>query len=672
MQRNIFAAVLVVFMLFAVQEAWSQEEQTEAMEEANPGVFQLGVIEVVGKADSRGNGTAEAVTEQKMRLFNKNTLAGAANLVPGVTLNYGGARNELMLSVRGFDIKHVPTFQDGIPIYVPYDGYPDLGRFTTFDLSEVIVSKGFSSVLYGPNTMGGAINMISKRPVKEFEGSVGGGYATGETYNTYANLGSNQGKWYVQGSASVLDSNYFVLSDDFKPVIEEDGDERENSYRTDRKLSFKIGLTPRKNDEYAFSYISQHGEKGNPAYTGDDPSTKVRYWQWPNWDKESYYFNSNTLLGETSYIKTRLFYDMFDNALYSYDDDTYTTMKKKSAFKSWYDDHTSGGSLDFGTTLLPKNTIKTAFHYKRDVHKEHNEGDPEQRFEEVIFSLGIEDTVDISEQFYAIAGISYDQVNTEEAQDVNGANKIVDFEMDDTSAFNPQLGLFYKTTETGVAHISVAAKSRIPSIKDKYSYKMGMALPNPGLEPEKSINYEVGYEQLLFQKVKLEGAVFYCDISDYIMSVTIPDPDDPTSTLNQNQNVGDLDQYGLEIGLSGQFLSCLNGGINYSYFENEIQDSEEEVTDAPAHKIHAYLQYFPIKPLGIMVDAEYESERLSSSDAVRVAEEFFVTNAKVSYEVFAGFTAEAGVSNIFDEDYEYSEGYPEPGRSYFSNVRYEF
>ena len=43
-----------------------------------------------------------------------------------------------------------------------YDGEMDLGRFTTFDLSRIDISKGASSVLYGANTMGGAVNLISK------------------------------------------------------------------------------------------------------------------------------------------------------------------------------------------------------------------------------------------------------------------------------------------------------------------------------------------------------------------------------------------------------------------------------------------------------------------------------------------------------------------------------
>ena len=127
-----------------------------------------------------------------MRLFNRDNLADAVNLLPGVTLSETGARNEKMIYIRGFDIKHVPMFMDGIPIYVPYDGYPDLARFNTFDLSEIIVSKGFTSVLYGPNTMGGAINMVSRRPVKKIEVSAGAGYASGDAFQSYANFGSNQ------------------------------------------------------------------------------------------------------------------------------------------------------------------------------------------------------------------------------------------------------------------------------------------------------------------------------------------------------------------------------------------------------------------------------------------------------------------------------------------------
>ena len=131
---GIVALALLLSLAGGVLELAAQEEQTEEDEVIRNRIFQLGEIEIVGKAEENKNKTVDRVYGEEMRLFDRNDLANAVNLLPGVTLNHSGTRNEMLINVRGFDIKHVPLFQDGIPIYVPYDGYPDLGRFTTFDL----------------------------------------------------------------------------------------------------------------------------------------------------------------------------------------------------------------------------------------------------------------------------------------------------------------------------------------------------------------------------------------------------------------------------------------------------------------------------------------------------------------------------------------------------------
>ena len=58
----------------------------------------------------------------------------------------------------------MPVFFDGIPTYVPYDGNLDLGRFMTSELESIEVSKGYTSLLQGPNLMGGAINLTTATP----------------------------------------------------------------------------------------------------------------------------------------------------------------------------------------------------------------------------------------------------------------------------------------------------------------------------------------------------------------------------------------------------------------------------------------------------------------------------------------------------------------------------
>ncbi len=665
----------LLFLTGVASELPAQEKGTEDSNAIRNNIFQLGEIEVVGqKEEENKNKTIEKIYNDEMRLFNKDDLADAVNLLPGVTLSETGARNEKMVYIRGFDIKHVPIFLDGIPIYVPYDGYPDLSRFSTFDLSEVIVSKGFSSVLYGPNTMGGAINMVSRRPTKEFEGEVGTGFASGDTYHAFANLGSNHGTWYFQGGASYIDSDHFTLSDDFKGTRTQPSGDRLNSYRTDWKANLKIGLTPNKTDEYALSYINQQAEKGVPPYTGTDPRVTPRYWQWPYWDKESVYFNSTTSILEKSYVKTRAYYDIFKNSLYSFDDNTYTTISRGYAFRSWYDDYTYGGSIEAGTQLLPKNFIKAAFHYKDDVHREHNEGFPVQHFEDQIISFGLEDTIDITNKFYTIAGVSYDRVETVEAQDLISATKTLkNFPLGTTDAYNPQIGLFYKLTDTDTVHASIAEKTRLPSIKDKFSYRFGTAIPNPDLQPEKSINYEVGYNGLFSKKFTIEANVFYSDVTDFILFKTVPDPSDPTKTVNQNQNIGDINQYGIELGLSGQILTSLKGGISYTYIQYENKSSSDKLLNIPHDKVFAYLQYFtPIQGLSLLSSLEYNTDRYSSTDGVRVAKCYTLVNAKAMYEVYRGVTVEGGINNITDTNYALEEGFPLEGRTFFMNVTYKF
>ena len=216
----------------------------QAETDLSSGVFTLGEIEVAGSQTQGPTAIlAGRVTEEELRQFNRDDVAEALDMLPGVHLTKVGARNESAVYVRGFDIRHVPLFLDGIPMYVPYDGYPDLRRFTTFDLSQIVVSKGFASVLYGVNTMGGAINLVSKRPQKKFEGNLGAGYASGDSYQAYFNVGTNQGWWYLQTGASWYNIDHFRLSDDFRETADEDGGRRENAYQRDRKVNVKLGLT---------------------------------------------------------------------------------------------------------------------------------------------------------------------------------------------------------------------------------------------------------------------------------------------------------------------------------------------------------------------------------------------------------------------------------------------
>ncbi len=678
-----FASILMA----CLPVVWAEEATKEQS------IFTLGEIEVTGETE-RYRTPVDRVDAEEMENFNRKTLPEALSLVPGVTVTNVGSRNEKVVYVRGFDQRRVPVFQDGVPIYVPYDRNFDYGRFFTTDLSQIVVSKGFTSVLYGPNTMGGAINLVTLKPQKPFEGSVGVGAGSGGMYYGYANVGTNQKKWYLQAGGSYFNQDSFPLPHSFTDTAIESGRNRKNAYSEDMRANFKIGFTPLEGHEYAFGYINQQGEKGQPPDVNGTSSSS--YWQWPRWNKESYYLTTNTPLGDKTYVKTRLFYDKFDNILDFFTDDTYTTLKDSFGQRSFYDDYTIGGSLEAGTTLIPRNNLKFAFHYKRDSHSGRNRiqqvtvsgttytvKPPWDRSDTVTTSFGLEDTIDITKKFYTIAGVSYDTLyglrSNKWVYNSSTTPTFHDFETNTEHSWNPQLGLFYKLSDTGKLRATIEKKTRFPSLKEKYSWglpsRKGTSIENPELKPEEAINYEIGYEDLFFGKIRFGASLFRNDITDAIWSVSWTEG---STKYNQYQNIGKVRQYGAEVQATVAITNNFEYGMSYTYLDwrNEAGDATikgYKLTDVPNHKFFTYVQYAtPLKGLSLLASMECNSRRYGSTDGTTEGDAFELVNAKAAYTIKQGVTVEAGINNLFDRKYELSDGYPEPGRTLFANLRYKF
>jgi iron complex outermembrane receptor protein len=646
------------------------------------GAFYLGRVDVAVTATMATAATADAtpagaslLDASDLRANDTNTLSQALALAPGVSFTRIGSRNETTAYVRGFDMRQVPLFIDGIPIYTPYDGYADLGRFTTFDVSEVQVSKGFTSVLYGPNTLGGAINIVSRRPSGGIQGIAGASYGTGPAGQGYVNAGSKLGDFYLQGGASFMKSDTFPLADGFTPVAIQPAGDRINAAQRDAKFNVKMGWTPNGTDEYAISYVGQRSEKGNPPYAGTDTSVKIRYWQWPYWDKDSVYLVANKHLGSVSYLRVRGFYDTYDNALYSYDDKTYTTQVKASSFQSLYADHTYGGSIEWGTTI-GTHTLRAAGHLKRDEHEDHNVGSPASHFDGRIFSIGAEDTWLLAPKLSLVAGLGIDWQTTGRAQTYQ-SGQLIDLlttcqsgtdSCGGSSGVNPQAGLFY-AVPTGQVRFTVSRKTRMPSLKDRYSYKFGTAVPNPDLKAEHDVTVETGYQGTLGAKTSFQVSAFSARITDLIQSVYVQ------PNLMQMQNFGEASNSGVELDMRTHVLPKVDFGVNYTYLHREnISSPTTPLVETPRHKGRVSLIAMPVHVVQVVANVDVEAGRRTQNEAGHYfdAPSFAILDVKGVWIVRQALNAELGVFNAFDKYYWRADGYPEPGRTVQATLRWTF
>ena len=608
--------------------------------------------------------SSRTLSYQRIEKFNRTDLATSLNILPGVSIASVGPRNESVVYVRGFDLRQVPVFIDGVPVYVPYDGYVDMGRFTTFDLAEINVSTGFASILYGANTMGGAINLVSRKPAGKFEINGRAGVFSGSGYRWNLNAGSRFGKFFYQVGVSQLKQKTFPLSSDFNIRKFQQTGDRENAYRDDQKFSIKAGFTPNATDEYVVGYVNQKGEKGNPPYVGDDSKITTRFWQWPKCNKQSLYFISNTAIGEKNKVKTRLYYDTFVNQLFSYDDTTYVKQTKGYAFQSFYDDYTLGGNVEFESKKWTNNVFKFNIQYKRDVHREHDLNEPVQSYIDNTVSIGIENTYQILPSLAVIPGVSFNMRKSDQAQEYNATTKeLTSFADSKNDAVNAQVGLFWDINSSHSIRGSVARKTRFATIKDRYSYRMGLAIPNPDLAAEVAVNYDLSYSGKIANKFSMQASIFKSDIDNIIQQV-----DNVQPGRFQLQNAGIAMFYGAEMGADYQVTSGLKAGANYSYIKRKNKTNPEILfTNVPQNKFFGYIDYSFLKRANILASFEHNSDRVSTSYGTK-AKAYTLVNVKASVKLYRFVSAEAGLNNIFDVNYSLTEGFPEAGRNFFINL----
>lgn len=571
-----------------------------------------------------------------------------------------GSKNAVNVNVRGFDRRYVPVFYDGIPIYLPFDGSVDTGKLPTGNVSRITLTKGTSSVLYGPNTMGGVINIVSMKPQKSFEGDYRAQLSEGGKADTHVNLGSRFEKFYTTLSVGRLETNDFLLSNDFDASANEDGNRRDNSDVERNYFAMKAGFQPAEGHEYALGINRVKSEYGIP------PSAfgSARYWRFADWEKSTYYFIGDSRFTDQLSMKTRVYRDEYYNVLDSYDDDTYTAQTRGYAFHSTYDDYSNGASLVFRSEHIRNDTLSFSFHYKKDVHTEQDDtGDPWEKYEAETYSYGLENDFKFNDRLSLVLGANYD---IQKAVYANGGPL-----RDDDKSLNAQGGLNYTFQDDSRAFFSVAKKNRFPTLFELYSGQFGRNVQNPDLQDEKAVNYELGYERSLPGNSLISLSVFYSDIKDKIVKKQVS----VSPQQDQYQSIGKAALKGFEFGFKSTFFSNNELEFNYTYLDAEDKSQNrtgDYLPDSPKHNLYMSDLVRLNSWFSLFGKLQWNSKRweqdFNASEWFSL-DGYWTADVKFIAEVSKKAVLEIGATNLFDEDYSTSYGYPREGRVFFVGLR---
>lgn len=648
-------------------------------------VYDLGRIEVYSQARSETNSTLEVLSARDINNSISNDVAQALRFTPGVFYQpAANQRGEPTLAIRGYSTTHIGLFIDGIPVHSVYDRQSDWSAFNTFGISEIHISKGYTSPIYGMNTLGGAVNVVTSKPKDKLELYAKYGFVSNNENQAALLVGSNLGKVYYQLSYSYINRDSLPLSSHFTPTAYQNKGDKINSYYKNHTLRAKLGFEPNENHEYSLNFIYQKGEKGGMT----NANTGGNYWEWPHYDKITAYLLGRSNFTDSFSLESRVYYDGFYNELKALGRLQSLAQGggiQNAGFRgiSIYDDYVLGGIFTFGYDFSADSSLKFGLNLKNDNINHTDKPLPG--------ATGTNDNATIKDFSTSIFAEYAQRLNSALRFVINGSydrNDFISAKIDkDTSLKHLQgwtlQGIFYaQANDYLTLYGNVGKKSKLPTLKDRYSSTFGTRAPNPDISPESALNYELGLE-FEYKLSKLSFALFYNDMNNMIISVS-----DLSNACANGANCVRLENakegyaYGGEIALKQGFLEDkITFNINYSYIEKKATNTAgssygvdgSRILDYPNHIVNASLILSPLKQLDLLAFTSYQSKQwYVLNNTYGQNRDIFLLDVKANYRPIESVEFSLGAYNLLDRNYFYSSGYYMAGRRVLASVEYRF
>ncbi|RKX27450.1 MAG: hypothetical protein DRP45_01025 [Candidatus Zixiibacteriota bacterium] len=232
------------------------------------------------------------------------------------------------------------------------------------------------------------------------------------------------------------------------------------------------------------------------------------------------------------------------------------------------------------TQLNKNNQVKAGFEYRkykvlRDFKQFYNATPYGERYSSnpIYASFFVEDKLEYAD-FVLNLGLRFDYRNSDISYNYTPDNETAHYkESASRSRLSPRLGMSVPISERSVVHMNYGVYYQVPRYEYLYTNIQGERrsgwplFGNPDLEPEQTISYEIGLDHLISDRLRLDIAAYYKDISDLVTTraeqVTV-DNRDYTLTKYTNDDYGSVT--GLDIALEMLPQSShLSGSVSYGY-----------------------------------------------------------------------------------------------------------
>jgi vitamin B12 transporter len=580
------------------------------------------------------------VTAEQIERRQARSLADVLRQVPGVALSRSGPTgSQTQVRIRGAEANHTLVLMDGVELNDPSGASEfDFGNMLASDVERIEILRGPQSALYGSEAIGGVINIITKRGKGPVSGTL---TAEGGSFETARLAGHVQGggDWYdFSVGGTFFRTGGVSVAPESEGNSERDGNEN-------KTLNVKVRIKPIENLEIdLFGRLVDSTIETDPQpFVGGVIGTI-------DGNEET---NSLQRTG-----RLRLKYSLFDGQWEHIAGAAYHTDRADSLTDGAVSFASRGEKtrLDYQTNLFLRTPdIANAKHTFTLLAEHETDGQVTASafggsdLEIANYGLVGEYRVSLFDRLFLSGSVRHD------------VNEL----FDNATTFRATAAYLVQQTGTRL-HGSYGTGVKNPTLFELFGFGPNF-IPNPDLQPEKSVGFDIGVEQSLWDdRVLIDLTYFNNRITDLIDGAGLFAINRPGTTRVQ----------GIELSASAEPMDGLHLSGQYTYTLSEGTD-DAQLVRRPRHTgsvnaAYTFLDGKATVDLGVDYNGDQQDFQFSNffaSRSVVTLGSYFKADVTASYRVTDRVEIFGRVENALDENYQDVFGFSNPGIGAFAGIK---
>jgi len=602
--------------------------------------YLLPTVRVIADNPEDAIGALHIIDYQQQKGISALNLYEGLQDIVGIT-NTTGTKDESNLRIRGFRSNEVKVLVDGRPLNSGYFGNIDLHQFSPSDIKEIHIVKGPGAAIYGTNTMGGVINIITADPDKYSWLKLNLLAKRNNTNRLEISSDHKLKSFGYKVSLAREHNEGIVLPKDFTPTPFENGGVRNHSLKTQydfqTRLDFEINPFRNIGASAGFTYVP---EKLIPSsiYTLD-------YRQYIDWMHYWTTLEYVDILNEFLKLSSHIYYDGGQDIYREYSDASHQHLTLDSHMRYY----TLGVNPRMEWVPDALNTFNFGFRVESMYSTRKDNGNY------------LDWTPHWLNIYNAFCQWKYQLNNkTNFLAGLGASSHHCDLKSSLSLFPEPSVALNFKWNEQSKSTISIGNNISFPTMRQLFSAENG----NPDLKPQNAIKYEISHQQgikagnILFSN---QLSLFYNDINNLI-----------DRQGNTYENIYRVHSSGAEYSLMLKPFTWWESEAAYSYIWWKSSD-DYELTETPHHQANFTQRLtlpwkLKLKFISCFTDSRFSQDKLNIYHSLP---SYWLHNVELSYKL-TKFSFALGLENIFDTYYETEYGYPGPGLNVFTRISTEF